>query len=62
MKRFLSYIVNSGATVSVVLNPFHWTYVPKHTTSGGDLWDVDWDMYSFLFLNIKVWVDDGDWE
>ena len=60
MKKFLNYLRYSGLSVSITFNPFQWSYVPRHYV-GASVWDPKDDAFSFLFLTIRVWIDDGSW-
>jgi hypothetical protein len=61
MKTLLRYLKYSGLSVSLTFNPYHWQYVPKYFRNGLDGWDPDYHSVSFLFLTIRVWIDDGSW-
>lgn len=61
MKQFLDYLRYSGLSVSFTLNPFHWHYMPRIFVREKDPWDVPSGAFSFLFLTIRVWIDDGSW-
>ena len=60
MLKWLRY---SGASVAVTVNPLHWRQIPwasrfqdewagpnSHTVTVG-----------WLFLTVRLWVDNGDW-
>jgi hypothetical protein len=60
--KLFRYLRYSGAVVTFRLNPFHWEWVPKITAEDELLNEKD-KVYSFLFLFllIRVWLDDGQW-
>lgn len=61
MRKFLDYLRYSGISISITLNPFHWSYIPRIYRSEKDAWDTDARWISFLFLTIRIWMDDGSW-
>jgi len=61
MKNWLRY---SGCTVMFRLNPLHWNLIPKMMKEYDDmpLGPNEWrGCFMFLFLTIRVWIDDGKW-
>ena len=62
-ERILDYLKYSGLTVTIVLNPFHWSWIPKMSPILDTITDGEMDgtMFSFLFIRISCWVDNGDW-
>jgi hypothetical protein len=54
----------SGASVTVTINPLHWRWVPQARETVIDEWvgphERAW-FASWLFVTIRVWVDDGSW-
>ena len=61
MFKWLRY---SGASISVIVNPLHWVWTPICGRTYTDEWagpkersyQVRW-----LFLTVRVWIDDGSW-
>jgi hypothetical protein len=57
----MKYLRYSGLSVILHLNPLHWKVLPwaKHED---DAWETS-NTYScgFLFLTIRIWIDNGDW-
>jgi len=61
MLKWLRY---SGACVIITVNPAHWSWRPQAgrvfttewATPNERTWRVVW-----LFLTIRVWIDDGSW-
>ena len=67
LKQLSKWIRYSGACVIVSVNPCHWRWVPffhRHT-EGTDGWPLGPDertyTVSWLFLTIRVWLDNGNW-
>ena len=58
------WIRYSGASVAVTLNPLHWRGVPAGGVEFVDEWrgpnERSWSA-SWLFVTIRVWIDDGSW-
>jgi len=59
----LKWIRYSGASISVTLNPLHWSLEPfayptykEWRGPNEHNWAAGW-----LFLTIRVWIDDGSW-
>lgn len=60
------WMMYSGASIAVTLNPLHWSWLPRierfdfkdtaWASPNGRTWSVSW-----LFLTIRGWVDNGDW-
>lgn len=57
MLKWLRY---SGASVIIIVNPLHWRLKPF---CGRDQeWPNEKTRYAgWLFLTIRVWIDDGSW-
>lgn len=57
----MKYLRYSGLSVILHLNPLHWKVLPwvRHED---DAWENS-NTYScgFLFLTIRIWIDNGDW-
>jgi hypothetical protein len=60
IQRILKYIRYSGLIMSITFNPFHWQ-MPKYFRNGKDGWEPNYHSFSFLFLTIRFWIDDGSW-
>jgi len=60
LNRFFKWFKYSGIWITFTLNPLHWRFsfmlVKKDSLSGRDYIDAD-----FLFLNIRIIIDNGDW-
>jgi hypothetical protein len=59
----INWLKYSGASVSVTLNPYHWSLVPFARSIASE-WELPNERnYSvgWLFLTIRVWIDDGTW-
>lgn len=61
--RIWSWLKYSGASISLTLNPCHWRFGVKFVRDQ-DLWagpnERTW-ILSFLFITLRLWVDDGSW-
>lgn len=62
-KACMSYVINSGAVISIVANPCQWSFKPKvrvranvHEYPFDNRRDVS---VSFLFLDAHLFLDDG---
>ena len=63
-RKMLNWIRYSGASVSVTLNPFHWFWTPRFFSEPIGEWPGPNEYsgrISFLFLSVRVWIDDGSW-
>ena len=60
-ETIINYLKYSGILFIIVVNPFHWTLLPTMRSEGDDIWDAETQVFSFLFLTIRVWIDDGSW-
>lgn len=57
------WFLYSGASVSVTLNPLHWRWRPWSQRDWVEWAGPNEHSWScgFLFLTIRIWVDDGSW-
>ena len=59
-----SWLRFSGMAVILTVNPCHWRLVPQARRAFIDEWvgphESAW-FASWLFLTVRVWVDDGSW-
>jgi len=60
MLNIFKYLRNSGITVSINVNPFHWYYLPK-VYKKIDPWNDNTYIVSFLFVHVSVFISNGDW-
>lgn len=60
MKRWLTY---SGLSVILTLNPLHWSLMPYARNERNLEWGMPDDQWAagWLFLTIRLWIDDGSW-
>jgi hypothetical protein len=59
-ENFYNYLKYSGLTVTINFNPFHWNFVPRYHRNTE--WGSDNEHgISFLFLSVRLWIDDGSW-
>lgn len=57
--NFPKYLKYSGASVCLTLNPLHWRIVPQLLNQKDSI-GFNYT-FSFLFLTIRLWIDNGDW-
>lgn len=56
----IKYFRYSGASITISLNPFYWRVLPwfyKEYTG----WDDKTYCFTFLFLTVRIWIDNGEW-
>ena len=61
---WLDWLRYSGASVSITLNPAHWTWWPQIQNEPLDTWigPNERRFYvSWLMLTVRIWIDDGAW-
>ena len=56
----INYLKYSGASVTITVNPYHWRYMPRLYKDITD-WNDETHCFSFLFLTLRIWIDNGDW-
>lgn len=61
----INYLKYSGASLTIYLNPLYWKAFPYiRNISKDDVYlgpdSHTWE-FGFLFLIIRVWVDNGNW-
>ena len=63
-RGIINWIRYSGAGVILHLNPLHWKVLPWFRDETNQEWPAPnertWAA-GFLFLTIRVWIDDGSW-
>ena len=63
-RTLLDWARYSGVSVIFHLNPLHWKVGPWLRNEKNQEWpgpnEQTWAM-GFLFLTIRVWIDDGSW-
>jgi hypothetical protein len=59
----MDYLRYSGASIIFQLNPLHWKVLPWIRKESNAEWGSVEHTYSFsfLFLTIRIWIDNGDW-
>jgi len=60
LKLLINYLKYSGASVSITINPCHWNIVPRYYRNQ-EWGDENTHSFSWLFLTIRFWIDDGSW-
>lgn len=60
----MNWLKYSGASIVITLNPVHWRMIPWARDETTNEWPNE-NIYAYavtwLFLTIRVWVDDGSW-
>jgi len=60
----LNWLQYSGASVTITVNPLHWRWRPQARRAFIDEWvgphERAW-FVGWLFVTIRIWVDDGSW-
>ena len=63
-RGIINWIRYSGVGVILHLNPLHWKVLPWFRNETNQEWPAPnertWAA-GFLFLTIRVWIDDGSW-
>ena len=61
--KMMDYLRYSGASIIFQLNPLHWKVLPWIRKESNAEWGSAEHTYSFsfLFLTIRIWIDNGDW-
>ena len=62
IKKFLGWVSNSGASVTLVLNPCQWRWLPW--ADRDDVWqgpDYKSVTFGWLFVIVKAWIDSERW-
>jgi len=61
--KMIDYLRYSGASIIFQLNPLHWKVLPWIRKESNAEWGSAEHTYSFsfLFLTIRIWIDNGDW-
>jgi hypothetical protein len=62
MSSIFKYLRYSGAAVIVSINPLYWKAWPWYRNeSSAEVWTTNTYAVGFLFLTIRIWIDDGNW-
>ena len=59
-ETIINYLKYSGIVFIIVVNPLHWNVMPRYFRNQ-EWGDEDTHAFSWLFLTIRVWIDDGSW-
>lgn len=58
----INYLRYSGVSIIIHLNPLYWKVLPWYRNeSSEEVWTTNTHAIGFLFLTIRVWIDDGEW-
>ena len=59
----MNWLRYSGISVTITLNPFHWSLLPWHNRFYDEWVGPNEQHYNvgWLFLTIRLWIDDGSW-
>jgi hypothetical protein len=58
--NIIDYLKYSGASVSITLNPWHWSPIPKYFKNQ-EWGEENTHTVSWLFVTLRVWIDNGEW-
>ena len=58
--HLIKYLKFSNIKIIFSLNPVHWTFFPS-LKKQQDVWGEFDYSFSFLFLTITLFIDDGSW-
>ena len=59
----INWLRYSGLSIIITLNPFHWRALPALFRETNE-WAGPKEhtlVFKFLFLTIRIWIDNGDW-
>jgi len=62
--RMINWLRYSGITVILQINPLHWRVLPWFRNETNCEWPAPNERtcaVGFLFLTIRIWIDNGDW-
>jgi len=62
--RALKWVKYSGASAIVAVNPLHWCWAPRALHEQNTEWHSPNEhtyRVSWLFLTVRIWIDNGDW-
>lgn len=64
--RWYPWIRYSGASITLVVNPFNWRWLPwaeNAVDAGVSITDPNYRgvVFGWLFLVVKLWIDDDTW-
>lgn len=64
-KKLVNWVRYSGISLVITVNPMHWQWVPRFRNESSNEWPRGENEYTgsaaWLFLTVRVWVDDGNW-
>ena len=66
LKQLVNWFKYSGASASITVNPYHWCWMPVvRINPENNEWTVGPDKRNFyaswLFLTVRIWIDNGRW-
>jgi hypothetical protein len=63
ISNIIEYFKYSGLTFTIIFNPFHWDFIPSMSDICDELTNetMGGTTFSFLFIRISCWFDNGDW-
>lgn len=63
LNQLFKWVRYSGAAIIISVNPLYWKVLPWFRKESSNEWGRIPHAYavSFLFLTIRVWLDNGDW-
>lgn len=61
VNRLINYLKYSGASITLAVNPCHWSWIPVFRIEQDLAWESETLYVSILFLTVRIWIDDGSW-
>lgn len=63
--KLSNWLQYSGASVVITVNPWHWTWCPHARREHNKEWPLGPNERTYsagwLFVTVRVWIDNGDW-
>ncbi len=61
MNSIWQYIRYSGVSIIFALNPLYWKVLPWFRKEDSEWQSDNTYSFTFLFLTIRIWIDNGEW-
>ena len=63
-RTLLDWLRYSGISISLTVNPAHWSWWPQIQNDPLDTWigpNEHRFYFSWLMITLRAWIDDGSW-
>ena len=63
-QTLFDWVRYSGASISLHINPLHWSWIPRMQDEPLDTWigPNERRFYAtWLMITVRIWIDDGTW-